>query len=97
MRARTGRLLMPSIKSRRRSSGGDGRHFQPRSDQLADTDTGSQPAAGPRTNPTGRTSPPGVLTMTVSGHGYCSKPTALRASAGSAYISIRTSFPSRSV
>jgi len=81
MRARTGRLLMPSIKSRRRSSGGDGRHFEPRSDQLADTDTGSQPVAGPRTNPTGRTSTPGGLTMTVSGHGYSDSPRALRASA----------------
>jgi hypothetical protein len=47
-----------SIKSRRRSSGGGGRHELCRSDQADDAALESQPAASPRTNRSGRTSPP---------------------------------------
>jgi hypothetical protein len=46
------------IKSRRRSSGGGGRHKLCRSGQAVDTGVESQPAASPRTNRTSRTSPP---------------------------------------
>ena len=46
------------IKSRRRSSGGGGRHNLCESDQPVDKQSQSQPAVGPRTNRTSRTSPP---------------------------------------
>src|SRR5208282_2039735 len=46
------------IRSRRRSSGGGGRHNIRRSDHLVDRKSMSQPVASPRTNRSGRTSPP---------------------------------------
>src|SRR5450755_1149536 len=49
------------IRSRRRSSGGGERQELSQSDQPADRDFESQPAASPRTNRTSRTSPPGRL------------------------------------
>ena len=58
-RPQLGRSHAP-IKSRRRSSGGGGRHNSRESDLLVDSSLKSQPAASPRTNPVGRTSPPGT-------------------------------------
>src|SRR5208282_4554943 len=46
------------IRSRRRSSGGGGRHNIRRSDHLVDRKSMSQPVASPGTNRSGRTSPP---------------------------------------
>jgi hypothetical protein len=63
----SGRCHAP-ITSRRRSSGGGGRHKLRRSDQADDTAVSSQPAASPRTNRSGRTSPPKPqATLTVTG------------------------------
>ena len=53
-----GILSLKGDSYRRRSSGGDGRHDLCQSDQAADRGVKSQPAAGPRTNRTGRTHRP---------------------------------------
>ena len=55
------------IRSRRRSSGGDGRHKLCQSDQADDSALEGQPVASPRTNRTSRTSPPRHrMTLTVT-------------------------------
>jgi hypothetical protein len=52
-------VISAPIRSRRSSSGGGGRQKLSESDQAADRALWSQPAAGPRTNRSGRTPPPG--------------------------------------
>src|SRR5208282_6616201 len=62
------------IRSRRRSSGGGGRHNIRRSDHLVDRKSMSQPVASPRTNRSGRTSPPRetLSVRKTRGRGYVS-------------------------
>jgi hypothetical protein len=60
-------LWQAPIKSRRRSSVGDGRHSESRSDPRVDSGKESQPAAVREPNPTGRTSPDPINSLSLSG------------------------------